>query len=124
MPPPAAGRVVLPPDPIWRRLRRGPEAGEDHPPPAVEQLAYGVEVAGVACGLGDHVQHDLAQAGQPPARPLLGPLGRWRVQRRTRDDLLARSISCRYKPNTVSGDVSSLTRQAPARLSTSHTESG
>ena len=44
----------------------GSGSGEDDPLAAIDEFAGGVEVSGVAGGLGDHVQQDLAQAGQPP----------------------------------------------------------
>src|SRR5215469_9958201 len=55
--------------------------GEDYPLPAVDEFTCRVEVTGVACRLGDHMQEDLAQVAEPPAaKQVFGPPGRWAVK--------------------------------------------
>jgi hypothetical protein len=55
-------------------LRAGEHAlaGSGHPLAAVNKLAGRVEVAGVTGCLGDDVQDDRAEIGQPPVGPDLG----------------------------------------------------
>src|ERR1017187_5679246 len=69
------------------RARSLRSAGEDKPGPAVDKLAYRVEVTGMTGGLGYHVQDDLAQIVQPPAaEELLGPPGRRGIHGSSGDD--------------------------------------
>ena len=49
---------------------------QNKPSPAVDELTHRVEVPGVDCGLGQHVQDDLPEVVEPPvAEQLLGPQG-------------------------------------------------
>jgi hypothetical protein len=65
---------------------RGRLPGEDEPLAAVDQLAGGVQVAGVGGGLGDHVQDGAAQRPGREVAEEVGPPLRHRVDRRRGDD--------------------------------------
>jgi hypothetical protein len=87
---------------------------EDHPGPPVDELTYGIEVARVACGLGDHVQHDLPQVVQPPVTPLTEPPGWLRVRIGAGDDGIRELNLPRYKPTMASAGSSGPTCQTAA----------
>jgi hypothetical protein len=62
---------------------------QDKPEPTVDQLPHGVEVAGVARGLGHDVQDDLPQTVEPPvADEVARPAGRCGVEGRGGDDVV------------------------------------
>src|SRR5712691_302231 len=64
-------------------------SGEDEPGLAVDEFTGGVQVAGVAGGLSDHVQQDLPQVVQVEAgREEVRPPGRRGFQRGGGDDLV------------------------------------
>jgi len=61
--------------------------GQDEPSPAVDELTHHVEMTGVACGLGHHMQDNFPQIVKAPvAEEVGGPPGRWGIQRSGGDD--------------------------------------
>src|SRR5215475_8722146 len=84
--------------------------GEHYPLLAVDELACRVEVTGVAGGLTDHMQDDLAHVIEPPAaKRVVRPPGRRAVQGRGGHDRVGTldlpPVEVQYRPGRqVRGD--------------------